>query len=143
MIYDLERPWTDIGFTQVFAAPGAFARPEALKDWLLFRAGEACVAIWCSCPLLGVAGLYKHALLRAQGLRTAWVVAMPLPRESAAAFEGRLLGAVPQFDADHLTLETRTHDGQSLTLAFADGLMIAGKTQVFGPLTTHPHIVET
>ena len=91
LIYDLDRLWTDIPFTQAFADPDAVGAPTRTGEWLTF-AGT--VGLWCSAPLAPVtSGLYSGALWRAEGKRTAWAVAMRLPDETPAAFAARLSAA--------------------------------------------------
>lgn len=140
MIFDLARPWTDIGFTQLFAAPGAFDPPRRVGGWWLFTSGGGMVAAWCSRPAEGVEGLYKGAILRAHGLRTAWVVCLPLPEEGRAAFEARLTDAVPAFDEGALTLTCTAHDGRQLALSFGGDLNVGGQRRAFGPLSVQPHL---
>jgi hypothetical protein len=140
LIFDLDRPWTDIGFTQLFAAPGAFDAPKRVQGWSVFRSGEALAGVWCSRQTEGVTGLYQGALLRAHGLRTAWVVALPTAGESQDAFETRLRATEPHFDETHMVLTFAAHDGQSFELSFAGDLLIGGQKREFGPLTVHPHL---
>lgn len=140
MIHDLDRPWTEIGFTQLFAAPGAFDAPRRVQGWWLFTSGEAQVAVWCSRPLQGVKGLYQDAILRAHGLRTAWVVCLPTPDETGARFAARLAGAAPVFDEAALVLTCSSHDNLALTLPFRGDLRVEGQAQPFGPLTVQPQI---
>lgn len=49
-IFDIDRPWTDIRFTQLFATAGAFRPPVQVASWLVFRCAGASVAAWCSRP---------------------------------------------------------------------------------------------
>jgi hypothetical protein len=140
MIYDLDRDWTDIGFTQVFAAAGAFAEFEDLGGWRVFRAGAGRVAVWCSRALEPVGGLYHGSLWRAQGLRTAWVVALPMAGESDGRFEARLGSGVPAFDPTKMRLTCAGFDGKSLDMSFERGLTVDGTEMLFAPLSPEPHI---
>ena len=90
MIYDLQRDWTDLHLTQLFAPPEAFNRIGRQGDWLIFRAGEGQAAVWCSSPLAPVDGLYRGALHRAHGMRTGWIVALADPVETGPGFLARL-----------------------------------------------------
>jgi hypothetical protein len=133
LVYDLDRPWTDIPFTQVFAAPGAFDPPDPAGGWLVF--GQT-VGLWCSAPLVPVAsGLYRGALWRAEGLRTGWAIAMRLPGEGRETFAARLAALAPAFDAATLTLRMGT-----LELPFGGPFRAGGAARPFGPLTSEPHI---
>ena len=140
MIYDLERDWTKIGFTQVFAAAGAFEGFEDLDGWRVFRAGVGRVAVWCSGPLEPVEGLYRGSLWRAQGLRTAWVVALPLAGESHADFQARLCAGVPVFDPQGMGMTCAGFDGAVLELTFDVGLTVDGTEVPFAPLSPVPHL---
>ncbi len=140
MIYDLERDWTDIDFTQVFAADGAFAEFEDFGGWRVFCAGTRRVAVWCSRALEPVGGLYHGSLWRAQGMRTAWVVALPMAGESARDFKTRLGFGVPTFDATKMRLTCAGCDGTGLDHSFERGLTVDGTEMPFAPLSPEPHI---
>lgn len=140
MIYDLERDWTDIRFTQVFAAKGAFEAVEDIGEWRIFRAGTGRVAVWCSCQLEAVSGVYQGSLWRARGLRTAWVVALPLAGESDRDYEARLGACVPAFDPLGLRLALAGFDGAGLELSFDAGLKVDGHDLSFAPLSPVPHL---
>lgn len=140
MIWDIDRPWTDIPFTQAFADPDAFGPPERVGDWLVF-AGT--VGLWCSAPLDPVnAGLYRGALWRAAAPRVGWVVALRLPDETPAAFAARLSGAALAFDAPALTLQAQGLLPDPLHLAFDGPLCVGGQARPFGPLSPVPHVAR-
>jgi hypothetical protein len=135
LIFDLDRPWSDLRFTQAFAAPDAVGAPVRQGDWLVFA---DMVALWCSsAPTPVTEGLYRGALWRAQGARMGWVVAMRQPREGAQDFARRLRGARIRFDADRLSLEARGL-GPALTLAFDGAFTVDGTARAFAPLTPEP-----
>ena len=140
VIFDLARDWTDLPFAQVFAAPGAFAAPQAVGGWWVYRSGASQVAVWCSAPLEEVSGLYAGALRRAQGPRLGWVVTLPVPEETPDAFAARLARSVPVFDAEARALTTPGQRGEALRLSFDGTLTVGGAPQPFGPLTPEPHI---
>ena len=138
LIYDLDRPWADIPFTQVFADPAALGPPERAGDWLVFG---GTVASWCSAALSPVAsGLYRDALWRAEGTRTGWAVALRLPDEDDAAFRDRLIAARIAFDADTLTLRAEGLGPAPLALSFDGPLRVAGAPRPFAPLDAEPHL---
>jgi len=133
LVYDLDRPWTDIPFTQLFASPEAVGPPDRAGGWLVF-AGT--VGLWCSAPLIPVGtGLYRGALWRAEGRRIGWTIAMRLPAEGPDAFAARLAASAPAFDAPALTLRLG-----ALALPFDGPLRIDGAPCPFGPLTSEPHL---
>jgi hypothetical protein len=136
LIFDLDRPWSDIRFTQVFAAPDAVGAPVRQGDWLVFA---DMVALWCAAPLAPVTqGLYRGALWRADGARMGWVVAMREPREDARDFARRLARAKIGFDADRLSLEADGLGPAALTLAFDGPFTVDGRARDFAPLTPEP-----
>jgi hypothetical protein len=138
LIHDLDRPWSDLPLTQVFADPHAFGTPESAGAWLVFA---ETVGVWCSVPLAPVAsGLYRGALWRAHGLRMAWAVAMRLPRERAADFRARLARAALSFDAGALTLSATGLGPAPLDLAHAGPFRVGGTPRPFAPLASEPHI---
>jgi hypothetical protein len=138
LIWDLDRPWTQIPLTQAFAAPGAFGRPEGAGGWLLF-AGT--VGVWCSLPLAPVTtGLYRDALWRAEGRRAGWVVALRTPGETAAAFRKRLAAARVGFDAEALALDATGLGPEPLALAFDGPLRVGGVPRPFAPLSPEPEV---
>jgi hypothetical protein len=138
LIYDLDRPWTEIPFTQAFADPDATGAPTRTGDWLTF-AGT--VALWCSVPLTPVtAGLYRGALWRAEGKRTAWAVALRLPEETPAAFATRLARARLTFAPSTLTLSAEGLGASRLDLAFDGPLRVNGTPSPFAPLRAEPWI---
>ena len=140
MVYDLDRDWTELHMTQLFAAPGAFDRIERFGDWLVLTCGSGQAAIWCSAPLDPVDGLYKGALHRAWAEKVGWVICAALPRETVDMFRKRLSGARPVFIPDALTLGVNGPDGARLTLAFGGPFAVDGHTQDFQPLSVTPHI---
>jgi hypothetical protein len=138
LIYDLDRPWTDIPFTQAFADPAAVGAPARAGDWLIFA---DTVALWCSAPLAPVTtGLYRNALWRASGKRTAWALAMRLPGETPAAFAARLSGARLTFDAAALNLSAEGLARSRVELAFDGQLRVDGTPLPFTPLAAEPHV---
>jgi hypothetical protein len=138
LLYDLDRPWTDIAFTQAFADPEAMGAPALAGDWLTF-AGT--VALWCSAPLAPVtSGLYRGALWRAEGRRTAWAVAMRLPEETPDAFAARLSRAKLSFNPADLALCAKDLAPSRLDLAFDGPLGVNGTPRPFAPLTSEPQI---
>jgi hypothetical protein len=138
LIYDLDRPWSDIAFTQAFADPAATGTPARAGDWLTFA---DTVALWCSAPLAPVtSGLYRGALWRADGQRTAWAVAMRLPDETPAAFAARLSRARMAFDPAALALRAEGLTPSRLDLAFDGPLRVDGTPRPFAPLTAEPQI---
>jgi hypothetical protein len=140
LIWDIDRAWTDIPFTQAFADPAAFGPPEAAGDWRVF-AGT--VGLWCSAPLDPLnAGLYRGALWRATAPRVAWTVALRLPGETPAAFAARLSGAALAFDAPALTLKAQGLLPDPLHLAFDGPLRVGGQVRSFGPLSPVPHVAR-
>lgn len=137
LIWDIDRPWTGIPFTQAFADPDAFGAPEPVGAWHLF-AGT--VGLWCSTPLERVeTGLYRGALWRAMAPRVGWAVALRVPDESPTAFARRLKGAAMGFDARALALSAAGLASHRLDLAFDGPLRVDGQHRPFGPLTPVPH----
>jgi hypothetical protein len=124
VIWDLDRPWTELAVTQAFAAPDAVGPPERAGDWRIF-AGT--VGLWCSASLAPVtSGLYRDALWRAEGLRTGWIVALRTPGETPGDFDARLAAARVAFDAGSLTLTATGLAPEPLALAF-DGPLPRGR----------------
>ena len=140
MVYDLDKPWTDLGFTQLFAPADAFSAVRQAGPWRLFEAGSGRIAVWCSLPLEEAAGPYHGSLSRAHGDRVGWVVALAMPSETGDGFEARLEACVPEFDADGLAVMARGHDGAALSLTNQGPLHIDGSPRPFGPLDTTPHV---
>ncbi len=137
-IYDLDRPWTDLPFTQAFADPDAFGTPDRVGGWLVF-AGT--VGLWCSEPLASVTtGLYRGALWRAEGLRVGWTVVLREPGEMPAGFSRRLAEAHLAFDAAALSLHVAGLGSAPLDLAFDGPLRIGGTPRPFAPLSSVPHV---
>jgi hypothetical protein len=140
MIYDLDRPWTDLHLTQLFAASEAFGQPMQVGEWLVFA--EA-VGVWCSTQLAMVtAGLYRDALWRAAGLRMGWVVALRLPDEDPSAFRGRLAGAELAFDEAGLGLVVAGLGPLPLALRFDGPFLVGGAATSFAPLSPVPHVAR-
>jgi hypothetical protein len=138
LICDLDRPWSDIRFTQAFADPAAFGPPEHTGDWLILA---ETVALWCSATLAPVtAGLYRGALWRAEGTRMGWAVAMRLPGEGAPAFAARLAAARLAFDPSALTLAAEGLASAPLHLPFDGPLRVGGTPRPFAPLSSEPQI---
>ena len=135
MIYDLERPWAELPFTQLYA--GAMERGRA-GDWHLLRLGGAAAAVWCSSPLEETAGMHAGALRRAAGPRTGWVLTVKRPRERMDAFVSRL--GTPRFDAAALELTAPAHDGRALHLAHDGAFSTGGRPRPFAPLSPEPHV---
>ena len=137
LVWDLERDWTDIPMTQVFADPAAFGPPDRAGAWMLF-AGT--VGVWCSRPLAAVdRGLYRGALWRAEGVRTGWAVALRHPGESPDAFAARLTAARMDFDPSALRLEAQGL-GPHISLPFDGPLEVEGTARPFAPLSPVPHL---
>jgi hypothetical protein len=138
LVYDLDRPWSDIRFTQAFADPAAFGPPVRAGDWLILA---DTVALWCSAPLAPVtASLYRGALWRAEGMRMGWAVAMRRPAETAADFAVRLTAARLAFDPAALTLAADGLAPSRLVLPFGGSLHVDGSPRAFAPLTSVPQI---
>ncbi len=138
LIYDLDRAWSSIPFTQAFADPDATGAPVRAGNWLIFA---ATVALWCSAPLDPVAsGLYRGAIWRAEGKRTAWAVVMRPPDETPGTFASRLARARVEFDPAALTLRTEGLATTRLDLGFDGGLAVDEAARPFEPLTAEPHI---
>ena len=140
MIYDLDRDWTDLRMTQLFAPPEAFDRIEPFGDWLVFASGAGQAAVWCSTPLTAVDGLYKDALHRARADKVGWVICLAQPAETEEMFLDRLSSARPVFNPKELTLDVRGPGGDRVSLTFGGPMMINGRPQDFNPLSTTPHI---
>lgn len=137
-IFDLDRPWTKIGFSQVFAARQAFGPPNLVGDWLVF---SGAVAVWCSSALKPVqTGLYRDSLWRAHDAKHAWAVCMRTPDEDEAAFLSRLSRATLSFDSTSLTLRVVDLQPKALELAFEGTFRLDGSEKPFGPLTPVPHV---
>jgi hypothetical protein len=140
LIWDIDRPWTDIPFTQAFADPDAFGPPDTAGAWRVF-AGT--VGLWCSASLMQVeTGLYRGALWRATAPRVGWAVALRTPDETPAAFAARLAGARMVFDPGGLALSAAGLTGAPLHLAFDGPLRVDGLPRPFGPLSPVPHIAR-
>jgi hypothetical protein len=138
LVWDLDRPWSDLRFTQAFADPAAFGPPRREGAWLVF---SDTVALWCSAPLAPVtAGLYRGALWRAEGARTGWAVAMRWPGETPSAFAARLAAARLAFDAGALTLVADGLAPSRLELTFTGPLRVGGRLRPFAPLASNPHV---
>ena len=131
LIWDIDRDWTDIPFTQVFADPQAFGPVSQAGRWLVF--GDT-IAVWCSAPLtLVTTGLYQNTLWRAYAPRVGWAVLMRGATEAPDRFHTRLTQAAPVFDPSTLTLTADIPDLPRLTLSH--------NTQPpFTPLSPVPHI---
>lgn len=140
LLYDVDRPWTDIGFTQLFAPKGAFDLPVRVSEWWVFRAGDGAVALWCSATLEGVSGAYCGSVWRAHALRAAWVAAVAEPGETAQAFDARLRAHRPVFDAEHMVLHAAAADGTDLVVTFGGETRVGGKAVPFAPLSSVPHV---
>ncbi|MEM9427507.1 MAG: hypothetical protein AAGA06_12490 [Pseudomonadota bacterium] len=140
LLYDIDRPWTDIGFTQLFAPKGAFDVPERVAEWLVFRAGGGTVAIWCSASLEGVDGAYQGSIWRAHTLQAAWIVAVAEPGETPQTFDARLRAHRPIFDAENMVLHAAAPDGADLVVAFGGETRVGGDAMPFAPLSSVPHI---
>jgi hypothetical protein len=138
LIYDLARPWTDLAFTQMFAAHAAFSDHQTHQNWRILTAGAGHVAVWCSAVLQDAGGFYGKSLWRAHGARTAWIVAMSLPGEGPGQFRTRLAQSDAHFDVDALTLSCRDARGSRLRLPYDGPLQVDGTTTPFGPLTSVP-----
>lgn len=137
LVWDLDRPWTDLRLTQLFADPAAVGPPERAGRWQVF-AGT--VGVWCATDLAPVAaGLYRGALWRAEAARTGWIVTLRPPAETPAAFAARLAAAEATFDAGALHLRLRGL-GPALDLSHAGGLAVDGTPRPFAPLAAEPHI---
>jgi hypothetical protein len=137
-VWDLDRPWTQVPFTQAFAAPEAFGAPLRAGDWMVF-AGT--VGLWCSAPLVPVgAGLCRGALWRAEAQRVGWVVALRRPGETAAAFAQRLAAARVGFDAGALGLTAEGPGAEALALSFGEGLRAGGVARPFATRATEPEV---
>lgn len=139
MIYDLERDWTDLAMTQLFAPGSAFDGIADHAGWRVFRSGRGQAAVWCSAPLAPVEGLYMGALHRAHALRAGWVVMLSEPDETATAFRARLSAARPDFDPSSLSLSL-VDAAAGLSLTFGDDLKIDGVRRPFAPLSVTPQI---
>ncbi|MDG1116812.1 MAG: hypothetical protein P8N72_06770 [Flavimaricola sp.] len=140
LVYDLDREWSDIGFTQLFAAPEAFDGQWEHAGWQIVSSGKGHAGVWCSRPLAGVDGLYRDALFRAHGMRTGWIVAMSLPGEDRAAFGQRLSGAAPEFDEAGRRVSVTAPDGRRLSLPFDAPLAVGGQDAPFDALQTTPYV---
>jgi hypothetical protein len=138
LIYDLDRPWSDITFTQAFADPEAMGTPVRAGDWLTFA---DTVGLWCSAPLAPITtGLYRGALWRAEGKRTAWAVVLRFPDETPAAFAARLKRARLTFEPSALTVCAEDLAPYRLDLAFGGQLHVNGAARPFAPLTAEPRV---
>ncbi|TNF22346.1 MAG: hypothetical protein EP318_04295 [Rhodobacteraceae bacterium] len=136
MVFDLRRDWTELRYSQLFAAREAFGAPAPVGGWLVF-AGT--VAVWCSTPVeVETAGLYRGALYRAAGETMGWCLVLRLPGENAQGFARRLAGLAPEFAAGRVELVT--HEGTHLSLT-AEGVFTRdGKEAPFAPLSVTPHL---
>lgn len=139
MVFDLDRDWTDLPYSQVFAPPDGLGEPEIYGPWMLFAKS---VAVWCSHPLeMETQGLYRAALWRAHAPQTGWCVALRRPNETKSAFEARLGRLSPQFDVPTLCLNVNSDgdDAPALTL-WSDGRFARdGHDSPFTPLSPTPH----
>ncbi len=140
VIYDVDRDWTTLGLTQLFAPPDAFDSITPAAGWTLFRAGQGRAAVWCSDRLSPVVGLYKGALHRLRSKRSGWIVALAYPDETDSDFQARLARSEPVFDADDLTLGVIDRAGRRLSLGFDDDFRVDGASRPFAPLSTSPHV---
>ena len=139
-VWDIDRPWAEVPFTQVFAMRDAFDPPRRLGEWMIFACGEGRCAVWCSAPLRDVSGLYAGALWRAHAPRTGWVVTLAQPGEDDDTFAKRLIATRPGFDADDLRLDCIGADGSRLALPFDGPLHKDGVARPFDALTPAPRI---
>lgn len=136
MVFDLRRDWTELRYSQLFAAQEAFGTPERVGGWLVFA---ATVGVWCSAPVaVETAGLYRGALYRAQGETMGWSVVLRLPDEDAGAFARRLERTRPGFAEGQVQVET--HDGALLSLTSEGVLARNGAEVPFAPLSVVPHL---
>lgn len=138
LIYDLDRPWTDLPLTQLFAPPDAVGPATRQGAWLVFA---QTVAVWCSHDVrLEPEGQYKGALWRAHCPRVGWAVALRTPMETAQDFAARLDQARLTFDPVDLSLTTHGLTPAALRLCFHKGLFRNGQPAPFAPLSPIPHI---
>lgn len=138
LIYDLDKPWTDLPLTQLFAPPQAFGPATRQGDWLIFA---DCVAVWSSQSLTAdTSGQYTGALWRANAVRVGWAVALRTPKESPRDFAARLDEAKLGFDPVDLSLTARGLTSVDLRLSHATGLWRDGQPAPFAPLSPIPHI---
>ncbi len=138
MVFDLDRPWTDIRYSQLFAFADAFDGIDGRGDWKVFRSGSGCVAVWCSVPLIETGGLYRGALWKAAAVQHGWIVEMSLPGEAQDAFETRLTRMAPQWESG--ALHCCDSRGRSLRLD-VDGLGHIDQKQIlFREVTVIPAI---
>ena len=140
LIYALDRPWTKLQFSQLFAVKDAFEPPKKLGDWWVFKAGDGESAVWCSAALAPVEGSYAGSLWRAHARRAAWVVTVKQPDEPSDAFAERLSAASPSFDDQHMTVETRASDATRLQTVFGGATTLNGTLKEDGPLSVEPHV---
>lgn len=138
VLYDLDRPWTDIDEAQLFAFSDAFDRYDDLGDWKIFHAGSGCVGVWCSDRLRDVGGLYAGSLWRASGRYVGWVVAMSHPDEDDTAFEKRVRALVPR--VENAAITCRTPEGGVLKLCANGDLVLDGESIEFTDLSTVPNV---
>lgn len=140
MICETDRPWTNVGFAQVFAPKAALDVHARIEGWTVFCDGLGHVAVWCSEDLTPTDGLYADSLWRAMAPRTGWVVTLRMPDESYETFCKRLRRMLPIFDRDRLVLHTKDHTGAELKLDFAGQLSIDQSGLPFSHLTPLPQI---
>lgn len=136
MVFDLRRDWTELRYSQLFAAREAFGAPERSGDWLVFA---KTVGVWCSAPPeVETAGLYRGALFRARGEVMGWCVALRLPDEGAGAFARRLEAMAPAFADGQVQVDS--HQGARLSLTSEGVLARNGSEVPFVPLSVIPHL---
>ena len=140
LIYDIDRPWAEIPWTQLFAPQEGFPERWTEGRWLILGAGPAYVGVWCSTVLEKGPGLYREATLIARADRTAWVVALSHPDEDRAAFTKRLRDATPAFDAEALRLDASAADGTPVSLNFDGAVRISGRPAPEPPLPCTPDV---
>lgn len=136
MVFDLRRDWTELRYSQLFAATEAFGTPDRVGGWLVF---DGTVGVWCSAPPeVETTGLYRGALYRARGESMGWCVALRLPGEDAGSFAQRLERTRPAFADGQVQVET--HEGARLSLT-AEGVLARNGIEVpFAPLSVIPHL---
>lgn len=137
LLFDLDKPWTQIAMTQLFAAPQAFCEIVWHADWLVFRSGKGLAAVWCSEPLQSVDGAFEGALHRAYGLQSAWIVTLAQDEED---FGRQLDRMKPVFHRQISALHATEPDGSFMEFSFQGHLKVDGISRPFGPLSPVPHI---
>lgn len=140
LIFDLDREWTKLRYTQAFAARDAFESVDDVSGWRVFRAGRARAALWCSVPLAAAPGFYSGSLWRAAGDRMAWALTLALPEEDDLRFAERLVATRPAFDEASLVLTCRDLSGIACSLDGTGRFRVEGTLQAFAPMSPVPHV---